>query len=928
MPVPALVPNAFQAGVFVSPLKRLSVPAQDLSGDKLLLAAPRVAFEGRSVPALGGIPLLAKIGQGGMGAVYYGIHPRLYLEVAVKVLPFHLAEETPELVSRFLREARIAAQVKSPHLVGVLDVDEDQGLHYLVMEYVQGISAAGYLRNLRAAGHAGMPEPIALDICLAAAEGLRAAHAKGIVHRDVKPENILVPRSDDGRWLFSDSKLADLGLARGESQGQSLTGTQAHMGTPGYMAPEQARDAKTAEAPSDVFGLGASLYALLAGQAPFIGSSAFQVLTDTVQKPHRPLPELRLDVSPALAMIVDRCLQKDPAQRYPNGSALAEALRSVRAALVDPGPALTPGEEPTLRFAPPPPPVPFAAAASTVAPATTPQPRPPAASHAGRYIAAVAIIAILALGGFFLWSRTGLESGSGSRKDHPPVVAVKTTEPAKPVSPPSQPGESDQAFAAAKEAAAWKEQEAAALATFTQEWNAGRQAAELQDWKGAEERIAAALKGLGELAHPDQAAAEALLQEVVAVRKRREDFAAQIKSGERALTEGDCVAAEKAFDAAVKLAPDVAGTNEAEKGLQSSREVRLKQRYQTEMDAGRAAAERKAWTEAERSFGRALELRPGDEAADKGIKACRAGARDESFRQALAEAEASRAQQKWAEALVACQRALEVKPGDAVATQLAAGIRYGAAMSEGRERLTASDRLGAEAAFLRALREQPGDAAATKALALARERPAPPPPPPPVTNVEPAKPAPPARPAETAFGPPIVIGTFAVYANRPSQGIPLDKNGRLIRIGTNLDKELYEEATKTLKSFLQVEKGTKVRIEATGTWFSGPGGSWVGPNGMREDGMNTLKRFRAFEGPENAYGIAKLIVFISEKNSVKTAEFSEIEKKGWRWGCEGPPLEFVMPETGTLRFQQNRDGYYDVTQGAVEVTITLFKPAK
>jgi tetratricopeptide (TPR) repeat protein len=773
------------------------------------------------------------------------------------------------------------------------------------------------------------------------------------------------------------------------------------------MAPEQARDAKTAEAPSDVFGLGASLYALLAGQAPFIGSSAFQVLTDTVQKPHRPLPELRLDVSPALAMIVDRCLQKDPAQRYPNGSALAEALRSVRAALVDPGPALTPGEEPTLRFAPPPPPVPFAAAASTVAPATTPQPRPPAASHAGRYIAAVAIIAILALGGFFLWSRTGLESGSGSRKDHPPVVAVKTTEPAKPVSPPSQPGESDQAFAAAKEEAArrqlledrqktfsaclteadgllekdpaaalvkldaagalgasdavrglpdllaslkpslevrceeakarlrhrqeeaaWKEQEAAALATFTQEWNAGRQAAELQDWKGAEERIAAALKGLGELAHPDQAAAEALLQEVVAVRKRREDFAAQIKSGERALTEGDCVAAEKAFDAAVKLAPDVAGTNEAEKGLQSSCEVRLKQRYQTEMDAGRAAAERKAWTEAERSFGRALELRPGDEAADKGIKACRAGARDESFRLALAEAEASRAQQKWAEALVACQRALEVKPGDAVATQLAAGIRYGAAMSEGRERLTAADRLGAEAAFLRALREQPGDAAATKSLALARERPAPSPPPPLVTNVEPAKPAPPAPPAETAFGPPIVIGTFAVYANRPSQGIPLDKNGRLIRIGTNLDKELYEEATKTLKSFLQVEKGTKVRIEATGTWFSGPGGSWVGPNGMREDGTNTLKRFRAFEGPENAYGIAKLIVFISEKNSVKTAEFSEIEKKGWRWGCEGPPLEFVMPETGTLRFQQNRDGFYDVTQGAVEVTITLFKPAK
>jgi hypothetical protein len=103
LPPHSPLPAAFRASaeVPVPALERPSVPTQDLSGDKLLLAAPRVTWEGFTIPALGGIPLLAKLGQGGMGAVYYGIHPRLYLEVAVKVLPFHLAEQIPELVSRF-----------------------------------------------------------------------------------------------------------------------------------------------------------------------------------------------------------------------------------------------------------------------------------------------------------------------------------------------------------------------------------------------------------------------------------------------------------------------------------------------------------------------------------------------------------------------------------------------------------------------------------------------------------------------------------------------------------------------------------------------------------------------------------------------------------------------------------------------------------
>ena len=192
-----------------------TVPLQDLSGDKLIHTAPRASFNDKQVPSLGGIPLLAKLGQGGMGAVYYGIHPRLQQEVAVKVLPFDLAERNPDVIQRFFREAQLAARVKSPHLVGVLDVNQESGLFYIVMEYVDGVSAQGSLRQTIKTGAMGLHEAVALDLCIAVCTGLAAAHAKGIIHRDVKPDNMLIPRDDQTKELFiQGAKLADLGLAR------------------------------------------------------------------------------------------------------------------------------------------------------------------------------------------------------------------------------------------------------------------------------------------------------------------------------------------------------------------------------------------------------------------------------------------------------------------------------------------------------------------------------------------------------------------------------------------------------------------------------------------------------------------------------------------------------------------------------------------
>jgi len=293
-----------------------SRPPEDLSQDRLLTILPRGP---QGHPMLGRLPLLARIGKGGMGSVYYSIHPRLQVEVAVKILPFTLVDEEPKLIERFFSEARMAASLASEHVVRVLDVDHDSSTYFLVMEYVDGESAGGYLKRAKSAGRPALAEPEALDIMTAAARGLAAAHERGIIHRDIKPDNILIPRGQ-----LRKAKLADLGLAKPEGNAQSL-GTASHiaMGTPGYMAPEQIEDAKNAGPPADVFSMGATLYALLGGRAPFAGSSVGVVLRDTATKPHAPLPQ---SVSAATRAIVDRCLQKDPAKRYANGAALLAAL--------------------------------------------------------------------------------------------------------------------------------------------------------------------------------------------------------------------------------------------------------------------------------------------------------------------------------------------------------------------------------------------------------------------------------------------------------------------------------------------------------------------------------------------------------------------------------------------------------------------------
>jgi serine/threonine-protein kinase len=312
------------------------VPLQDLSGDALLASVSRTSYAGQNVPTLGGIPLLAKLGQGGMGAVYLGVKQMLQQEVAVKVLPLHLAQEQPQLVERFLREARIAARVQSPCLVRVTDVSQEGGLFFLIMEFVAGLSAGSLLKKTAAASQK-IDEASALDICIAATQGLAAAHVEGVIHRDIKPDNILIPKAKANEaLLFDAAKLADLGLARDETLGQSLTGGQQALGTPGFMAPEQAVDARKAAKPADVFSVGATLYALLAGQSPFKAESSMATILRTIQDPAKPIRDLRPEISIATAELIERCLRKDPAARYVDASALLQGLKTCRSVLGGP----------------------------------------------------------------------------------------------------------------------------------------------------------------------------------------------------------------------------------------------------------------------------------------------------------------------------------------------------------------------------------------------------------------------------------------------------------------------------------------------------------------------------------------------------------------------------------------------------------------
>lgn len=255
-----------------------------------------------------------RLGGGGTAFVYKGRDSLLNRTVAVKVLNTQLTSDE-DFVAKFRREAQAAASLSNPHIVGIYDVGQDGDIYYIVMEYVEGKTLKHHITEK---GPLDMPQ--ALDVAMQIAEGLRHAHRHGVVHRDIKPHNILLTR--DGQ-----AKVADFGIARATTS-STLTQSGSLMGSVHYLSPEQARGGFTNER-SDIYSLGVVLYEMITGQVPFTGENVFSIGLKHLQETPRPPRELNEDIDPRLEEIVLKAMSKEQGARYSSADEMLNALADI-----------------------------------------------------------------------------------------------------------------------------------------------------------------------------------------------------------------------------------------------------------------------------------------------------------------------------------------------------------------------------------------------------------------------------------------------------------------------------------------------------------------------------------------------------------------------------------------------------------------------
>lgn len=334
--------------------------------------------------------LLEIVGSGGMGVVYRARDRVLGRTVAVKVIRQELVDD--EFVRRFEREAAILARVRSPHIVVVFDYGSSDGQFYLVTDFHADGDLVGWLEQ-----HGPMPPRLAAEVTAAVAEGLADAHAAGVVHRDVKPGNVLLWRR--GEQLLP--VLADFGIATAEDGGITVTGGVP--GSPPFMAPER-HLGQAATAATDIYALGCLLYNLLTGRPPYDGTS-FQAANAHINDP---VPHLPADLErvAGLDAIVARCMAKAPEDRYPTVSEAAEALRAWIAAGT---------------------PVPTAPATVTTPPPLPPEPGPGPARRRVLPVVLAAAALVAVLGGGAWWLGRDEPSVAGARD--PVTTGTPTVEP-------------------------------------------------------------------------------------------------------------------------------------------------------------------------------------------------------------------------------------------------------------------------------------------------------------------------------------------------------------------------------------------------------------------------------------------------------------------------------------------------------------------
>ncbi|MHC4778594.1 MAG: bifunctional serine/threonine-protein kinase/formylglycine-generating enzyme family protein, partial [Planctomycetota bacterium] len=271
-------------------------------------------FIGRT---LGSHEILEKVGEGGMGAVYRATHTNLEREDAIKILPDRLVKDHPQVVERFLVEARAAAKVNNPHIVQVHDAGVVDGVHFITMEFVRGLS----LKGLQAK-KSPIPLREAVKIIVQASKGLKAAAKEKVIHRDIKPANIML--ADAGIV-----KVADFGLAKNLDADLGITHSGQSLGTPAYMSPEQG-EGEAADFRSDIYSLGCTFFEMITGQRPYSAQSAVGVLMKHVQEPIPDPLAINPGLPPSVRPVIDKMMAKAADDRYQSYDELIKEMMSIK----------------------------------------------------------------------------------------------------------------------------------------------------------------------------------------------------------------------------------------------------------------------------------------------------------------------------------------------------------------------------------------------------------------------------------------------------------------------------------------------------------------------------------------------------------------------------------------------------------------------